>query len=51
MDNGNFLLGHRIDIFQEVRCLTAHHHQFIGQIGQLAHDLTIFRRGVLQNRV
>jgi len=33
MDKDYFILGHGIDIFEEVRCLTAHHDQFVGQIG------------------
>ena len=33
MDKDNFILGHGIDLFEEVRCLTAHHDQFVRQIG------------------
>jgi hypothetical protein len=51
MDKDDFLFGHRVDLFKKVKCLMAHHDQFVGQLGQLAHDGTIFRRRVFQHRV
>ena len=43
MDKCNFILGHGIDIFEKVGRLLAHYDQFVRQVGQLAHDVTIFR--------
>ena len=33
LDKSNFILGHGIDIFEEIICFMAHHNQFVRQIG------------------
>ena len=51
MDKGNLLLRHTVDLFEKIYGLPAHDDQFVGQVGQRAHDFKIFRVWIFQNRM
>ena len=51
MDKSNFFFRHSVDFFKKIYRLSAHDDQFVGQGSQRAHDFTIFRGRIFQNRM